>query len=116
MWIARLPPPSTLGTERKIPNMNIYKQSECAYCRTTFPYRSNKIFCSRKCKEDNRRYPYKKYKKDSCEKCGFIAEHRAQLDVDHIDGNHQNNDPSNLQTLCANCHRLKTVLNEDHLA
>jgi 5-methylcytosine-specific restriction endonuclease McrA len=28
--------------------------------------------------------------------------------VDHIDGNHSNDDPSNLQTLCANCHRFKT--------
>jgi 5-methylcytosine-specific restriction endonuclease McrA len=28
--------------------------------------------------------------------------------VDHIDGNHSNNDPANLQTLCKNCHSLKT--------
>jgi len=54
-----------------------------------------------------------KIKKPHCEVCGFIAEHRSQLDVDHIDGNHENNDPSNLQTLCANCHRLKTQVNKD---
>ena len=30
------------------------------------------------------------------------------MDVDHIDGNHDNNDPVNLKTLCACCHRLKT--------
>lgn len=58
---------------------------------------------------------YRKHKKDHCEKCGFIPEHRCQLDVDHIDGNHKNNELSNLQTLCANCHRLKTYLNEDYL-
>ncbi len=58
-------------------------------------------------------YPYRKHKKDYCEKCGFIAEHRVQLDVDHIDGNNKNNDLSNLQTLCANCHRYKTFLNKD---
>ncbi|QIN94635.1 HNH endonuclease [Streptomyces phage Muntaha] len=52
--------------------------------------------------------PHRAFKKDSCERCGFVAEHPVQLDVDHIDGNHSNNDPSNLQTLCANCHRLKT--------
>ena len=52
-------------------------------------------------------------KKLHCEKCGFIAEHRVQLDVDHIDGNNKNNDLSNLQTLCANCHRYKTFLNKD---
>lgn len=48
-----------------------------------------------------------------CAVCGFIAQHECQIDLDHIDGNHQNNDPSNLQTLCANCHRLKTYRNKD---
>lgn len=52
-------------------------------------------------------------KEDQCRRCGFIPEHLCQLDVDHIDGNHLNNDPENLQTLCANCHRLKTWENED---
>ena len=33
--------------------------------------------------------------------------------IDHIDGNKDNNDPSNYQTLCANCHRLKTYQNKD---
>jgi hypothetical protein len=51
---------------------------------------------------------YKKHKKDHCERCGFIAEHSCQLDVDHKDGNHKNHELSNLQTLCANCHRIKT--------
>lgn len=53
-------------------------------------------------------HPYRKHKKTYCEECGWIATHRCQLDVDHIDGNHSNNHPDNLQTLCANCHRLKT--------
>ena len=48
-----------------------------------------------------------------CSLCGFIPVHRVQLDIDHIDGNPSNNDPLNLQTLCANCHRLKTKLNKD---
>lgn len=50
-------------------------------------------------------------KGDKCIRCGFIPEDKVQLDVDHIDGDRSNNDPSNLQTLCANCHRLKTKLN-----
>ncbi len=54
------------------------------------------------------RVGYKKFKKDHCEKCGFVAEHSCQLDIDHIDGDKANGDESNLQTLCANCHRLKT--------
>ena len=55
-----------------------------------------------------RKKPYTQHKKTKCESCGFIPVHRVQLDVDHIDGNHNNNDLNNLQTLCANCHRLKT--------
>lgn len=54
-----------------------------------------------------------KTKEDKCSKCGFIPEDLVQLDVDHIDNNPSNNKPSNLQTLCANCHRLKTKQNLD---
>jgi 5-methylcytosine-specific restriction endonuclease McrA len=53
------------------------------------------------------------YKKASCDNCGFKADHLCQLDIDHIDGNSSNNDIKNLQTLCANCHRLKTWIFED---
>lgn len=44
----------------------------------------------------------------ACARCGFEPEHPCQIDIDHIDGNHANNDSANLQALCANCHRLKT--------
>ena len=57
---------------------------------------------------NGRKSSYSLYKKDKCELCGFIPIHRCQLDVDHIDGDSKNNEESNLQTLCANCHRLKT--------
>ena len=62
-----------------------------------------------------RNYGYTAFKKGSCEICGFVAAHSCQLDVDHIDGNRENNEPANLQTLCANCHRLKTLHNKDWL-
>ena len=52
-------------------------------------------------------------KGSTCELCGFIPVNLVQLDVDHIDGDGSNNDPSNLQTICANCHRLKTHTNQD---
>ena len=57
----------------------------------------------------NRNHPYRRYKETTCVRCGFQQEDACQMDVDHIDGDHNNNDPANLQTLCANCHRLKTL-------
>lgn len=56
---------------------------------------------------------HKAKRKEACEKCGFIPADVCQLDIDHIDGNRENNDPSNHMTLCANCHRLKTRMNRD---
>jgi 5-methylcytosine-specific restriction endonuclease McrA len=53
------------------------------------------------------------HKKSFCEYCSFKALDSCQLDVDHIDGNHKNNNLDNLQTLCANCHRLKTKVNKE---
>lgn len=38
----------------------------------------------------------------------------AQLELDHIDGNHINNIPSNVQTLCKNCHSKKSILAGDY--
>lgn len=59
-------------------------------------------------KSEGSKYIYRQHKKNYCEECGFIPEHQCQLDVDHIDNNHDNNEESNLKTLCANCHRLKS--------
>ena len=42
-------------------------------------------------------YKYRVNKKGYCELCGFKAEHSIQLDVDHIDGNHKNNEISNMR-------------------
>lgn len=76
--------------------------------------------------------PYTQYRKSCCERCGYDPAQdpdileltdvkmrnsaiRAALSVDHIDGNHHNNDPENLQTLCQNCHSIKTILNGDNV-
>ena len=62
-------------------------------------------------------WAYKRFRKTYCEnedgRLGFkctttIMDVEYQLEVDHIDENHDNNDIKNLQTLCACCHRLKT--------
>jgi len=50
---------------------------------------------------------------NKCENCGFTPLNPCQMDVDHIDGNKNNNDKNNLRVLCANCHRLKTFQNRD---
>lgn len=55
-------------------------------------------------------------KKDYCENrdgrlgfiCNCIIIDYCMLHRDHIDENHLNNDPLNVQTLCANCHGYKT--------
>jgi len=58
--------------------------------------------------------PWSFHKGEVCEWCGFVPEHSVQLCVDHIDGDKNNNDPSNYQTLCHNCHSLKTHTNNDY--
>jgi hypothetical protein len=35
------------------------------------------------------------------------------LDLDHVDGNHYNNDPSNIRTYCKLCHGRKSIKNGD---
>lgn len=56
----------------------------------------------------DRKGTYQDLKKDYCENCGFQAQHRCQLDLDHVNGDRTDHRPENLQTLCANCHRLKS--------
>lgn len=106
----------------------------CKHCNEEFfKNRKDKVFCSAKCKVKNKdkRIPRRLeklrnkaksrrnkallfYTKDpKCKNCNFVAIHPCQLDIDHLDGNHSNNNIENLQTLCANCHRLKTYLNKD---
>jgi len=100
-WIHRL---SNIDT--------VSRKAQCAHCGLV-SIRKHKSWwrCNIGHASGNR--PWAKHKKNYCEQCGFKAKHRVQLDVDHIDGNNANNDPSNYQTLCANCHRLKTYLNKD---
>lgn len=56
----------------------------------------------------------RKAKKGYCEKCLTVPKDKKLLDVDHIDGDGSNNVPSNLQTLCKPCHKIKTKENGDY--
>ena len=91
-----------------------YKKSykrECPRCKVKFiARRKDKIFCRRQCKNKISKNKYLTHRKKYCEECNFIPKNMCQLDIDHIDGNHENNDINNLRTLCANCHRLKTMI------
>ena len=59
---------------------------------------------------------YRAFKLDFCEntdgrlgfKCTTTIMDDSMLTMDHIDNNHENNEPENLQTLCACCHNYKT--------
>ena len=65
-------------------------------------------------------HPYHNYRKDYCENaigkykgwlpvpCSITKMFPMFLSVDHLDGDHNNNDPDNLMTLCHNCHHVKT--------
>ena len=51
---------------------------------------------------------YRRRKTLECARCGFVAYDPCQLDVNHRNGQHSDNRLENLETLCANCHRLVT--------
>ncbi len=54
-----------------------------------------------------RRIVFSVYNKPKiCERCGF-DEHEAAIIVHHKDRNRNNNDISNLEVLCANCHAIE---------
>jgi len=101
---------------------SIYVQGICVECKknkqTTKGLRKGRRIYSHCCSTCNKRkynpkYIYLAKKGDRCEKCGFKPVHPIQLDVHHIDNNHSNNNESNLQTLCANCHRLCHVIRNE---
>lgn len=89
-------------------------------CPNVGEWQSGKRERSKKCashrdpninkKKESRKFPYRKFRKTYCEKCGFVAQVMAQLDAHHKDGNCKNHNIENIETLCANCHRLVTFV------
>ena len=55
------------------------------------------------------------FKKKFCCRCGLKDNviGGSILQVDHIDGNKNNNQVTNLQTLCYGCHKDKTHTSQD---
>jgi 5-methylcytosine-specific restriction endonuclease McrA len=99
-------------------------KSKCKNCNTEFNYmpsQKNGIYCSNKCQGEHTvkqrfvkgskfRNTMRKYLVEHrdyhCEVCG-ITEHNGKpitLQVDHIDGDRENNTFENLRFICPNCH------------
>lgn len=61
------------------------------------------------CNRFIRRYLVERFG-EQCSRCGWAERHsrtgRIPVEVEHIDGNWRNNQPSNLTLLCPNCHSL----------
>lgn len=59
-----------------------------------------------------RKYLFEKYENKCC-KCGWcelnVHTNKIPLEIEHKDGNHENNNESNLELLCPNCHSLTTT-------
>jgi Zn finger protein HypA/HybF involved in hydrogenase expression len=104
------------------------KEKKCLNCGKDIPNRN--IFCNNKCqgeynrKKDfeeiengNETFYYERYKLylihkngEKCMKCGWKERHpitgNVPIQLEHIDGNSDNNKLNNLLLLCPNCHSL----------
>lgn len=53
----------------------------------------------------NKDHSGRKYRKEYCEFCFIKKEElKTSLNIHHLNGNHKDNNPHNLMTLCFNCH------------
>lgn len=97
--------------------------NKCKHCNDKIAY--NLSYCSIKCQQDYilnykvnnkiasikilKRYLIQKHG-EKCMKCGWdeinIYTNKIPIEIDHIDGNSENNDLTNLRLLCPNCHSL----------
>lgn len=86
--------------------------------------KSQKVYCSNQCQHDHKytqriahwkvtgkfsKAPVKRYlaeKREGCWECGITSWNNKEivLELEHIDGNSDNNTEENLSLLCPNCH------------
>jgi hypothetical protein len=114
----------------------------CSGCGISFikkklnPCKTGLRFCTRKCKDNSQRlenlgailrpakkgilgqYGYRQIARRNypnlCNRCGY-KEHIGILRVHHKDRDRKNNDVSNLEILCPNCHEVEHLLSGDGL-
>ena len=104
-------------TPRKAEPEKFCMRCGMVFQRTTFNGRLEDLgvfkrrkYCSLRCSSTRDRpghwetyhWRARKHRKSSCEACGSTD----QLHAHHVDGEPQNNEPSNIQTLCVYCHNF----------
>lgn len=107
-------------------NKKIATYVGCLNCDT--PVKQPRKFCNHKCQREYQyntetkpkiiqgmvsdRLVLKKFiikeRGDGCEECSLVEWNgvKLSLELDHVDGNANNNLPSNLRILCPNCHSI----------
>ena len=104
----------------------------CKYCNKKLTKRSSRIYCSNKCQGTERRQEKNKLIEEDpnnksigqralrrylidqngakCMECGWdkvnTTTGMCPIELEHIDGNSENNNLENLKLLCPNCHSL----------
>jgi len=101
----------------------------CRGCLKTSRIGANKLYALGSDSQTGGFRLHRFYTKDYCEnvdgRLGFTcttskppgltpSQLLGMFDVDHVDEDHYNNHPSNLQTFCASCHRYKTFVERSH--
>ncbi len=106
---------------------HLCKESKTAYCSVCglnavvgYSFKGNYYWRCSKSGWKPEKWTIKKQKlyrvrKNYCEICGFIAVHESQIDIHHKDHNHDNDEYSNLESQCANCHRLEHIQTYEEL-
>lgn len=106
------------GLILKIKSQKLYCSNKCQFNKQYKNYiiewrKNNKnggrSITTRNISKHLKRYLLEKLK-ECCSECGWNKKHpksgKVPLEIDHIDGNSENNMENNLKLLCPNCHAL----------